>query len=69
MTPEKQLIDYDIRLLAPGEVQIVKFVLSKEMFSLITKDEHCITEPGKFILMVGGDSRDKELLSVTITLS
>lgn len=67
MTPVKQLIALDKRFIAPGEVQTVKYKRDKDMFSFLTSDERRVTEPGEFVMTVGGDSCGESLLSVSIT--
>ena len=64
ITPVKQLIAFRKVTLASGASERVTFDLSREDFSLVNRAEQRVTEPGEFELMVGGSSRDCDLLRV-----
>jgi beta-glucosidase len=68
MTPVKQLIAFNRIPLKAGETRNVEFRLHREDFSLVTPDEHRVTEPGDFIVMIGSSSRDQDLLKIKLTL-
>ncbi|WP_209348224.1 glycoside hydrolase family 3 N-terminal domain-containing protein [Pontixanthobacter sp. CEM42] len=57
-TPVKQLVRFKRITLEPGEVQTIKFELMPVDFSLWNDRMLRVVEPGKFILMSGGNSRD-----------
>jgi beta-glucosidase len=68
MTPVKQLIGFQKIFLKAGETKIMNFAFRREDFSLVTPDERRVTEPGKFILMVGSSSKDSDLLRAELVL-
>jgi beta-glucosidase len=68
ITPVKQLIAFERVSLKAGESQTVIFRLDKSAFSIVLPDETRVVEPGTFILMAGGDSRDGSLLKTEIVL-
>lgn len=68
MTPVKQLIGFKKVNLNAKETKNVSFTFIRDDFSLVTPDEHRITEPGEFIIMAGHSSKDSDLLKTTITL-
>lgn len=57
-TPVKQLVRFERITLQPGEVQTIKFELKPSDFSLWNDRMERVVEPGQFILMTGGNSRD-----------
>ncbi|MCD7936941.1 MAG: beta-glucosidase BglX [Tannerellaceae bacterium] len=57
-TPEKELKDFCRVTLKPGESRMVEFELPVENLSLWNIDMQRVIEPGKFDLMIGGNSRD-----------
>jgi beta-glucosidase len=69
MTPIKQLIGFQKISLKAGETKTVCFKFQREDFSLVTPDERRVTEPGKFILMVGPSSKDSDLLRAEFVLT
>jgi beta-glucosidase len=69
MTPVKQLIGFQKIFLKAGETKTVSFAFRREDFSLVTPDERRVTEPGKFILMVGASSKDCDLLRAEFVLT
>jgi beta-glucosidase len=68
ITPIKQLVGFQKIFLKAGETKAVSFALRREDFSLVTPDEHRVTEPGEFILMVGSSSKDSDLLRAELVL-
>lgn len=56
--PVKELKGFRKIMLNPGETKEVKFVLNSEALSFYKRDMTFGTEPGKFIVFVGGNSRD-----------
>lgn len=68
MTPAKRLIAFDQVHLNPGESKTLRFQLNRMDFSLVNRNEERVVEPGRFELMVGYSSRDKELLKIEIVL-
>lgn len=68
ITPDRQLIGFDKVNLGAGETKRVSVPLHLSDFSLVTADGNRITEPGEFILMAGGSSRDCDLLQIKINL-
>jgi beta-glucosidase len=69
MTPVKQLIAFERVHLEAGESKTVTFRLDPSAFSIVLPDETKAVEPGAFVLMAGGDSRDGSLLKTEITLN
>jgi beta-glucosidase len=51
--------------LDPGETRTVSFRLPIERLALINRDLQRVVEPGEFEVMVGGSSRDQDLLRAT----
>jgi beta-glucosidase len=68
MTPVKQLIAFERVYLKAGESKAVTFRLDPSAFTLVLPDETRVVEPGTFVLMVGGDSRDGSLLQTELVL-
>jgi beta-glucosidase len=56
--PVKELKGFQKILLQPGEGKDITFTLSSNDLSFYRKDMSFGTEPGKFIVFVGGNSRD-----------
>jgi beta-glucosidase len=56
--PVKELKGFQKIVLKPGESKDVSFTLSKNDLSFYRKDMTFGTEPGKFVVFVGGNSRD-----------
>jgi beta-glucosidase len=56
--PVKELKDFKKITLAPGEEQEVTFTLQQSDLSFYKKDMSFGTEPGKFIVSIGTNSRD-----------
>ena len=68
MTPNKQLIGFEKVFLEAKETKSVSFTFERKDFSLVTPDEHRVTEPGEFIIMAGHSSKDSELLQAKLIL-
>ncbi len=68
MTPVKQLIAFRKTALAAGEEVTLTFALKKEDFSLVNADGQRVTEKGEFEIMVGGSSKDSDLIKVKFEL-
>jgi beta-glucosidase len=62
--PVKQLKDWRRVTLAPGEEQVVSITLPHEALALCDAAGRWVVEPGEFELLVGGSSRDADLLRV-----
>ena len=69
ITPVKQLIAFEKLSLEPGEEKTAVFKLNRSDLSLVNTEEKRVTEPGVFMVMVGGDSRDEWLLKAELVLN
>jgi beta-glucosidase len=69
LTPVMQLIAFQKVALAAGETKTVSFQLNESDFSLVTPDEKRVTEPGEFIIMVGGSAKEESLKKIMFTFS
>lgn len=56
--PIKELKGFQRIHLNPGESQIVDFLITPELLSMIDKDLKKVVEPGTFRLMIGASSKD-----------
>jgi beta-glucosidase len=56
--PVKELKGFQKIMLAPGESKDVQFTISTADLSFYKRDMTFGTEPGKFLVFVGGNSRD-----------
>jgi beta-glucosidase len=56
--PIKQLKGFQKIKLEPGETKTVSFKITSEMLSFLDKDLEPVVEPGKFSVMIGGNSVD-----------
>ncbi len=65
-TPVKQLVRFDRVTLQPGERRTVRFQLKPTDFSLWNDRMERVVEPGKFIVMSGGNSRDVKEAEFTL---
>ncbi len=65
--PVKELKGFDKIMLRPGESQVVEFTLTDKELGFYTNEGLYVVEPGKFDVMVGGNS--VELLKETFTLN
>lgn len=62
--PMKQLKDFKRVELKPGETKQISFTLTPEKLSFYDRDMNFIVEPGKFEVMVGNSSMDKDLKKI-----
>jgi beta-glucosidase len=61
--PVKELKGFQKIYLEPGEIKTVKFRITSDMLSFLDKDLKPVIEPGKFNVMIGGNSID--LISIS----
>lgn len=61
--PVKELKGFQKIYLEPGEIKTVKFRITSDMLSFLNKDLKPVIEPGKFNVMIGGNSID--LISIS----
>jgi beta-glucosidase len=61
-TPVKELKGFQRVDLKPGEKKRVLFEVPYERLALVNQDLETVVEPGEFEVMVGGSSRDGDLL-------
>lgn len=61
-TPLKELQGFARVDLAPGETQTVELALAYEQLALVNAELKTVVERGMFEVMVGGSSRDEDLL-------
>jgi beta-glucosidase len=61
-TPSKELKAFQRLDLEPGETRAVKFSVPVEQLALVNHQLETVVEPGEFEVMVGGSSRDCDLL-------
>ena len=64
--PVKELKDFQKVWLEPGETQTIRFILSEEMLRYVHKDYKVKSEPGQFVVMIGGNSRDLTTMTVRL---
>lgn len=55
--------------LAPGEKKTVEVELLWEAFQIVDAEGHTVVESGEFEILVGPSSRDRDLLSATLTIA
>jgi len=67
-TPVKELKAFQRVDLAPGEVKTVSLEVPYERLALVNRDLEMVVEPGEFEVMVGGSSRDADLLKATFVV-
>ncbi|MGE5678565.1 MAG: glycoside hydrolase family 3 N-terminal domain-containing protein [Pseudomonadota bacterium] len=67
-TPIKELKGFSRVHLRPGESRRVKITIPASALSLVDANCNTVVEPGEFEIMMGGSSRDSELLNAFITL-
>ena len=65
--PVKELKGFQKIYLEPGEIKTVKFRITSDMLSFLDKDLKPVIEPGKFNVMIGGNSID--LISTTFEIT
>ena len=61
-TPVKELKAFQRVELKPGEKRTVLLEVPYERLALVNQDLEAVVEPGEFEIMVGGSSRDQDLL-------
>jgi beta-glucosidase len=66
--PAKKLKAWQRVTLAPGAVATVRFTIPFASLALCDADGGWVVEPGEFQLMVGGSSRDADLLRATFVV-
>ena len=66
--PVKELKGFRKLHLEPGESRTVAFPITDECLGFYDNDMRYVVEPGDFLLMVGGSSRQEDLLQATYTL-
>ena len=67
-TPEKKLKRYARVHLERGQSEVVRFELGPEDLTFIGRDGKPVVEPGEFEVLVGGSSRNEDLLKARFTL-
>lgn len=67
-TPEKELKGFARVELAPGQKKTVSLAVPFEELALVNADLEFVVEPGEFTVMVGGSSRDADLLKDIFTV-
>ncbi len=65
-TPVRQLVRFERVTLNPGEIRTVRFELKPIDFSVWNDRMKRVVEPGKFVLMAGGNSRDVKPSEMTL---
>lgn len=65
--PVKELRGFKRVTLAPGATETVTFTLGEKDFRFWNKDMQRIVEPGEFLIMAGGNSRDLKSVTLTVT--
>lgn len=68
-TPVKELKGFSRVTLKPGESQIVEITIPVSALALLDKDNRAVVEPGEFEIMIGGSSRDEDLLKLAVEVS
>ncbi|WP_428841717.1 glycoside hydrolase family 3 N-terminal domain-containing protein [Halalkalibaculum roseum] len=63
--PVKELKGYQRLTLEKGEAKTVTFTISYDDLGLFDRNLNYVVEPGEFSLMVGGSSRDEDLIQKT----
>ncbi|HWQ97941.1 MAG TPA: glycoside hydrolase family 3 N-terminal domain-containing protein [Clostridia bacterium] len=66
--PVKRLVAFQKVTLEPGEARELVFQLKHEDFSFVCAIEARVVEPGEFTVLLGGSSKDADLLTQTILL-
>ena len=68
-TPVKELKAFQRVSLEPGERKTVQLEIPFAQLALVDADMETVVEPGTFEVMVGGSSRDKDLLKDTFEVA
>ncbi len=66
--PVKELKAFRRISLKPGETQKVTLTITPEQLAYHNIDMKFAVEPGEFEIMIGGSSRDEDLIKVTLTV-
>jgi beta-glucosidase len=66
---EKELKSWDQVALSPGETLVVELELAAGACTLVDADGRRVVEPGRFALLVGPSSRDRDLLRAEFEIS
>lgn len=66
--PVIELKDFARVHLAPGDTETVKFSLPASKLSFLDKHLKPVVEPGDYLVLVGGSSRDEDLLKTKINV-
>jgi beta-glucosidase len=66
--PVKELKGFKKVELQPGQTKRVHFSITPKKLSFYNVDNKFVEEPGKFKVMVGSSSKDKDLLKTSLTL-
>lgn len=66
--PVKELKDFCRVTLQPGEEQYVEFIVTPAMLAFYDAEMHYTVEPGSFDILVGGSSRDADLMKRELTI-
>jgi len=64
-TPIKELKGFSRVTLKPGERKTVEIAVPVSTLSLVDRNKRTIVEPGEFEVMVGGSSRNEDLIKAT----
>lgn len=67
--PVKELVAFDRVSLRPGQKRTVRFELPATVLSLVNRELRRVVEPGGFVIMAGGSSRDCDLLCAPLTVT
>jgi beta-glucosidase len=67
-TPAKELKAFQRVNLSPGEKKTVLLEVPYERLALVNRDLETVVEPGEFEIMVGGSSRDQDLIKDTFSV-
>ncbi len=62
--PVKELKDFEMVELVPGETKTIDFTIDEEMLKFYTASEEWEAEEGEFELMVGGNSEDLQSIKI-----
>ncbi|MBN1180253.1 MAG: glycoside hydrolase family 3 C-terminal domain-containing protein [Anaerolineae bacterium] len=68
-TPLKELKGFARVELAPGEKQTVELALAYDQLALVNADVETVVEPGAFEVLVGGSSRDEDVLKARFVVN
>jgi beta-glucosidase len=68
-TPIKELKAFRRVELQPGETRTVRLHVPYDRLALVNRELETVVEPGEFEVMVGGSSRDADLLKESFTVS